>query len=311
MRRVASLFNDVPPMSEALTRETLMAELKAAPERVFQEFDWVPIAAASVAQVHRAITREGEQVAIKLQRRDIDRIFAADIRILVRLAGWADRFGLIGPQSATEAVREFERFTAQELDFRLEGQTADRLRAHAGEHEYAPRIYWELTTRRMLTMEFIEGHRLSDVIAGRETGLDPADLDELARNLALACLQQLFVTGFFHADPHPGNIILLQDRRVCFIDFGIFGELPRSRREALAGYIENVAIGNFDAAYRLFLSDPHPDPGDRPSRLAAGHEQIFRGWMPRFRTRRPPRPSVSSANMWASSWRRFDAIKFA
>lgn len=275
---LAQLFDDVAPMPAEQARRVLEQALGAAPETIFERFDTEPMAAASVAQVHRARTRAGEDIAIKLQRYGIARIFAADMRNLVRLAHVIDRLGVIGAQSAVEAVCEFERFTAQELDFHKEGETAERLRARAGPHEYAPRILWEYTSERVLAMELIRGHRLSDVIAGRAVGLSEDELDSAARNLARACLRQLFETGFFHADPHPGNIFILEKGTICFIDFGIFGELPRSRREALAGYIEDVATGSFASAYRRFQTILTPSPATDYRGLRQDIGRIFRSW---------------------------------
>jgi ubiquinone biosynthesis protein len=275
---LALLFNDVPPMPPALARRTLLAEFGADPDEIFESFEWTPVAAASIAQVHRAKTRSGEAVAVKVQRHGIAALFAADMRNLARLARIADYSGILGVQSAVEAVREFERFTAQELNFLLEGATADRVRSRAGPNEHVPRIFWPLTTERVLTMELVAGHRLSDILAGRSGELPTDRLDAGARNLARACLRQLFVTGFFHADPHPGNIFLLDDGSVCFIDFGIFGQLPRSRREQLASYIEQVAMGNFDSAYRSFLRILNPTPATDHRGLRRDIGRIFRDW---------------------------------
>lgn len=278
-KELAQLFDDVAPVPLLDLRRALEAELGAAPETVFATFDWTPIAAASVAQVHRATLADGRAVAVKVQRPGVAAIFAADMRNLARLAGMIDRLGVVGPQSIREAVGEFERFTARELDFRTEGQTAERLRANAGPNEYAPRIHWAQSTSRVLTMELIVGHRLSDVIAGGAAAAPPSlDLDRAARNLARACLRQLFVTGFFHADPHPGNIFVLDDGTICFVDFGIFGQLSDARRETFAAYIESVAIGDLAAAYRHFMALLIPTAQTDHRRLRSDIEAIFERW---------------------------------
>ena len=278
-RELAQLFDDVAPIAPLALRRALEAEFGAPPETVFATFDWTPIAAASVAQVHRATLADGQAVAVKVQRPGVAAIFAADMRNLARLAGLIDRLGVVGPQSIREAVGEFQRFTARELDFRTEGQTAERLRANAGPSEYAPRIYWTHSTQRVLTMELIVGHRLSDVIAGGATAARAGlDLDQAARNLARACLRQLFVTGFFHADPHPGNIFVLDDGTICFVDFGIFGQLSDARRETFAAYIESVAIGDLAAAYRHFMALLIPTAQTDHRRLRGDIEAIFERW---------------------------------
>jgi ubiquinone biosynthesis protein len=278
---LAQLFDDVAPVPTAALKRALEQEFRAPVERVFRSFEWEPMAAASVAQVHRATLASGQAVAVKVQRPGVARIFAADMRNLVRLARLVDWLGLLGAQSIRDAVLEFERFTSRELDFMTEGRTAERLRGNAGPHEYAPRIFWEHTTSRVLTMELISGHRLSDLIAAQGDEPPPIelpDLDRAARNLARACLRQLFVTGFFHADPHPGNIFVLDDGSICFVDFGIFGQLSPARRETFAAYIEDVAMGNLASAYRHFMRLLIPTRETDHRRLRADIEAIFRRW---------------------------------
>ncbi|UAL12450.1 ABC1 kinase family protein [Caulobacter segnis] len=278
-QELAQLFDDVAPIPEDQFRRVLETEFGAAPESVFASFDWTPLAAASVAQVHRARLAGGEIVAVKVQRPGVATIFAADMRNLSRLADLVDRMGVVGPQSIRAAVAEFERFTARELDFRTEGRTAERLRANAGPNEYAPRIYWSHSTQRVLTMELIVGHRLSDIIGRGDRPAPPGlDLDLVARNLARACLRQLFVTGFFHADPHPGNIFVRDDGTVCFVDFGIFGQLSDARRETFSAYIESVAIGDLAAAYRHFMRLLIPTDQTDHRRLRTDIEAIFERW---------------------------------
>jgi ubiquinone biosynthesis protein len=276
---LAQLFDDVAPVATPALRQAMEEEFGSPVEQVFGSFDWEPMAAASVAQVHRATLASGEAVAVKVQRPGVARIFGADMRNLVRLARLVDGLGLLGAQSIRDAVLEFERFTSRELDFMTEGRTAERVRENAGPHESAPRIFWDYTTSRVLTMELISGHRLSDLIAAQGVpSPDLPDLDRAAFNLAQACLRQLFVTGFFHADPHPGNIFVLDDGSICFVDFGIFGQLSPARRETFAAYIEDVAMGNLASAYRHFMRLLIPTQETDHRRLRADIEAIFSRW---------------------------------
>jgi ubiquinone biosynthesis protein len=279
---LALLFDRVPPVPAAAIRQTLERELGDPVEDIFRTFDWEPIAAASVAQVHRAAMVDGTDVAVKIQRPGIARIFASDMRNLRRAAVLADRLHALGHQSTYEALHEFERYTSREMDFRTEGRTADRLREHAERYEHVPRVFWAHTTSRVLTMEFVNGHRLSDLIHAASGEPDdasaPVDLDVAIQHLAHASLRQLFVTGFFHADPHPGNIFLMRDGSVTFIDFGIFGELSRERRETIASYIENVALGNAELAYTHFQRLLNPTSQTDHYRLKREVKEIFRRW---------------------------------
>jgi len=288
-RELARLFDAVPPMPLAAVLQTIERELGARPETVFADFDPNPLAAASIAQVHRATLHSGERVAVKVQRPRIVEIFAADIRNLRRLSRVGDFFRILGPQSMTEAVEEFERFTSREMNFLTEANTAEKLRANAGPYEDVPRVYRELTTRSILTMEFVDAPSLSELIHAVESGngngdrpwrdVAPGlDLNRAIHNLATASLRQLFITGFFHADPHPGNILIREDSTVVFVDFGIFGQLSRGRREIFALYIENLAMGNIDQSYRYFVHLLEPTAETDFQQLRRDIHTIMRGW---------------------------------
>jgi ubiquinone biosynthesis protein len=209
------LFDSVPPMPAAAVRKALETEFLAPIEVVFRTFEWTPIAAASIAQVHHATTHDGDEVAVKVRRVDAATLFAADVRILQKVALLLDWFGAVAPHSLDQVLAEFARFTNREMDFLIEGNTAEEVRRNAGPSERVPKIYWNLTRRSVLTMEFIQGRRLSDVLTMIEGHQCPGasaapdrDIARGIRNLAYACLRQLFVTGLFLADPHPGNIFL-------------------------------------------------------------------------------------------------------
>jgi ubiquinone biosynthesis protein len=286
-RELARLFDAVPPMPRQVVLETIERELGAPASTLFASFEFEPLAAASIAQVHRAVLHDGRQVAVKVQRPRISEIFAADIRNLRRLAHLGDALRILGPQSMVEAVEEFERFTSREMNFLTEANTAEKLRANAGPFEEVPFIHRSLTTQRVLTMEFIDAPSLSEIIHALENGgsgrpwseaAPRLDLDQAIRNLARASLRQLFVTGFFHADPHPGNILIREDSTVVFVDFGIFGQLSSDRREIFASYIENLAMGNVEQSYRYFVRLLEPTAETDIVQLSRDVHAIMRGW---------------------------------
>ncbi|MEW6729939.1 MAG: AarF/UbiB family protein [Acidobacteriota bacterium] len=260
-QELSRLYESVSALTFPEVKAVLEIELQRPLAQNFSFFDPKPVAAASVAQVHEARTHSNERVAVKIQRPGLGPIFAADIRNLRRIASLSDRLSLLGTLSMREVVEEFAKWTSRELDFLIEGHTADRLRQNASPHEVVPFVYWELTTSKVLTMEFIDGLSLAQVISlenqGREdevlARLPNLVLIETGHNMAHAALHQLFVCGFFHGDPHPGNVIILDHNNVAFVDFGIFGELTEYQREILAGYIEFVAVGNLNEALRYFL----------------------------------------------------------
>ena len=256
---LAKLFEQATPVPFEQIRKVVEADLGRALDEAFAEFHREPVATASVAQVHEAYTRTGRHVAVKVQRPGVDRQFRADMRNLGRLAAIIDTVSS-GTVSMREVVGEFAKWTGSELDFTLEGRTADSLRRDCPPFGTVPLIYWELTGPRVLTMEFIEGISLARMFELIESGDEAElarmypelDLNEAAENLIYIVMNQLFVTGFFHGDPHPGNIFVRGDNTVVLLDCGIFGELRDRQREHLAAHIENLALGNIDAAFYYY-----------------------------------------------------------
>jgi ubiquinone biosynthesis protein len=259
---LSRLFEQVTPMRSDDVRSIIESESGNSLENLFREFRWQPLASASVAQVHEAVTVEGDRVAVKVQRKDLEVYFGADMRNIRHLAVIVDALGLIGALNLAEVAREFEHYTMRELDFVAEGSAADRFRKQAVSGELVPRVFWALTTHRMLTMEFIEGISLARVKtlvdSGRSDALESLlpgiDLREAMRNLTAASLHQLLISGFFHADLHPGNVLLCPNNRVALLDCGIFGSVSVQKREQLANHLEQVALGNIDESFRHYAS---------------------------------------------------------
>lgn len=308
------LFEGVPPLTLAEVAAIIEAELGQPLAEAYPYFESDPIAAASVAQVHRARISTGAKVAVKIQRPGLEPIFRSDMRNLQRLGAVADFFHLLGLISIQELVLEFDRWTSRELDFRLEGQTADTIRRNAVPNEIIPYVYWHLTTARVLTMEFMEGvslAKIADLIDAGKTDelrrqLPRLSVPEVGRNIAIATLNQLFVTGVFHGDPHPGNVLIRDDNAVAFVDFGIFGELGPYERETLASHIENVALGNIEESYyyysKLVFSSPDADL-EGFARQAKG---VLRQWYNASQNESAP---VEDKHLGKYSAEMFDAVR--
>lgn len=245
------LQDRAPAVPYGQVREQLVADLGAPPEEVFAEFDPEPLAAASIAQVYRARTHEGEEAVLKVRRPGIRPIVEADLRLMARIAqvleSESPELRAFRPQ---QVVRRFARTLRNELDFVAECRNASRIAASfegwrddeaadasdtdpASESEpvvVIPRVYWQWCTESLCVQERIEG------IAGRKVDeLDAAGLDRrlLARRGARAVLKMILEDGFFHADPHPGNVFYLPGNRIAFIDFGMVGRLNARHREQL------------------------------------------------------------------------------
>jgi ubiquinone biosynthesis protein len=295
-RELGKLFDEVPPFPFERARVVVEEELGANLEALFLEFRERPMAAASVAQVHEAWTRDGRHVAVKIQRPGIVRVFRADIGNLRLLARLADAFHVLGRLSVTEMLDQFARWTLRETDFVLEGRTADRVGEDAAPFELIPEVFWHLTSRRVLTLEFIDGVSLAHLIRiVDERGLDALpqvrpdiDIDLVLHRLAGASLRQIFLQGLFHGDPHPGNILVASGQQVAFVDFGIFGELVKFDRDILTGFVENVALGNIEGALRYYVKQLTVT--DESDMRAFAHEArlVLRQW--HDATRRPDAP---------------------
>jgi ubiquinone biosynthesis protein len=259
-RNLDQLFENVRQIPFQEVRRVVEEELQAPVAELFSQFEPRPIAAASIAQVHEGRTANGDRVAVKIQRPGVAEVLYADLRIMRLIARVADRVQAFGAISLTEIVYQFAMYTERELDFVTEGQTADILRKNAANHEIIPKIFWELTTSRVLTMEFIDGVSLADVVERMRAGdldsifrrLPNLSLERVLHDLAFASLHQLFVTGYFHGDPHPGNILICSDNRVALIDFGISGELRERERLLLRRYLGFLALGDFEESYRNY-----------------------------------------------------------
>jgi len=263
MQELSRLQDDVPPFPYPEVEANLKAALKKPIEQIFASFDEQPLAAASIGQVHQAKMPDGKNVVVKIQRPGIQRTIEVDLEIMMHLAGLMERH-LEGwdIQRPTRIVDEFARTLERELDYTLEAAHLERF-ARQFENEptvYVPKVYREATTSRVLTMERISGVKSSDIDRLEKEGLDRS---EIARQGFILIMKQIFVHGFFHADPHPGNIFVLPDNVICYIDFGMMGRLDLATRERFADLIMSIVHRDereaAKALLRLALSEEGPD----------------------------------------------------
>ena len=245
LTELALLQDSVPPLPPGVAERAIEEAFGRGLKEVFAEFEATPLAAASIAQVHRAVLPSGELVAVKVRRPDIYSLIEADLAVLADLAALADRHITDAALYNLPAlVEEFARTIRREQDLAREGRLITRVAGQFDGDDTVrfPRIYWPLTTPAVLTMEFLDGVKVSAVGTPSAPHLDPR---VVARRGADAVLTQVLVHGLFHADPHPGNILVLPGNVVAFIDFGIIGRVNRQMRRHLADTI--LAVGQHNA----------------------------------------------------------------
>jgi ubiquinone biosynthesis protein len=228
------LHSHVPPVPMEALRAQMREDLGGEPEDVFAYFDNQPLAAASIAQVHRARLKDGTEVVVKVRRPGIRELIEVDLRLLGRLAALAEaELPALKPYRPRQMVREFTKSLRRELDLSGECRYAERIAANMARLPFIiiPRVYWAHTSERINVQDFVDG------VAGDqlETLTPEAGFDRtlLAQRGSQAILKMIVEDGFFHADPHPGNVFYLSGNRVAFIDFGMVGHLNARRREEL------------------------------------------------------------------------------
>ncbi len=237
---------DVQADPPEVVRATVEAELGRPPDELFAEFDSAAMASASIGQVHRARLHSGEEVVVKVQHADVVRKVDADLDILAGLAQLAERIPEFQNYRPGAIAAEFQRAMRRELDFGREERNMQQF-AHDFQHDrtvHIPQTYPELCTSRVLTMELIEGVKLSET---QRLATEGIDLEEVARRGASLFMEMIFSHGFYHADPHPGNLLLMEGNVIGLLDFGMVGRIDEQLQEDVADML--VAIGNRDAEH--------------------------------------------------------------
>ena len=244
LTELAELQDRLPPFSSRIAREVIREELGAPADEVFAELSEAPVAAASLGQVYRGRLHSGEEVAVKVQRPGIGDSIAVDMFLLRRIMKAVDRTltpALGISQPLVPLVDEFADKLFKEMDYCAEGRNCEKFASlyctGALPRVGTPGIYWEQTSRRVLTMEWIDGVKLTDEAGMRRLGLDVVDFVDVG----IECtLRQLLEAGYFHADPHPGNLLATKSGKLVYLDFGMMSEAPQAARYALIAHVVHL-----------------------------------------------------------------------
>ena len=264
---LSKLQDQVGPFPFVQAQNIVEQELGKPLSETFTSFEEKPIASASLAQVHRASLSNGSTVAVKVQRPGIKSVIEADMNILKTLADLAVRhIPESRPYDPQGLVEELAKTTRQELDFVNEGQNIEIFRTNFAElpEVRIPKVFWPLTTPLVLTTEFIQGIKISELSQLKARGLD---LKLIAQRGAEIVCKQVFDYGFFHADPHPGNILILDNNIIAPLDFGMVGTLSESQMEELSDILSAFVEGNVQRIVRVFLESEIVDENANLRRL--------------------------------------------
>jgi len=300
------LFNQVAPFPYAEVKGIIRSEFGRDVPDVYSRFDPEPFAAASIGQVHRATLPSGESVAVKVQRPGIQDRVETDLRLMYRLAFLPDLIRLFGGTRTRTVIDEFASWLDDELDYVTEAMNAYTIRENArfDPIEYNPRVWLEYSRERVLTLEYIEGTPVSDILTDirrdrgecvaqlREQG---CDLDQVAANIVWNFLNQVYVIGVFHADLHPANLLVLPGNRIAYVDFGITGRLPANVRQSLALFARRLLRGDVDGAMveltRWVTPSTRTVQGDAVDELKA----LAEGFLFELRATRQSRQALAAA----------------
>ena len=253
-KELEKLQDKVPEFPFSDVKSIIEKDLGKNIEKLFLHFEKKPIASASISQVHKAVLKTGDKVAVKVQRPDVKHLMETDIEIMFYFANLIEKhFEKLKRFRPVKIVREFKEWTERELDFRLESRNAKRFYQNfkGSKTVYIPKVYDELLSERVLTLEFIEGVELHQI---NEIKKRKIDFNQIVKNGFNAIMTQVFIHGIFHADPHPGNIIIMKDNKIAFVDFGIVGYFDERLKNRCIDLLYGIIEQNEELIMDTFVS---------------------------------------------------------
>ncbi|HEV3470620.1 MAG TPA: AarF/ABC1/UbiB kinase family protein [Pyrinomonadaceae bacterium] len=279
IKELTTLQDQVPPFPTPEAFARVEQELGRTVKEAYAEIDSEPIASASLGQVYRARLHTGEEVAVKVQRPNLRETVGFDIAVLRRVVRSLSRFPEFSRNADWEGMLgEFRETIFEEMDYAREGRNAERFRHNfrAWRAVHVPRIHWTHTTRRVITMEFIRGTKVTDVEALRARRVSPVKVNRL---LVRTYLKQLLEDGFFHADPHPGNLLVMDTGHLAFFDFGMVGRIPPRLQAQMIDAFFHVVGRDIEGLAQDLIDLDFLKPGVDPERVRPVVEGLFRHYL--------------------------------
>jgi predicted unusual protein kinase regulating ubiquinone biosynthesis (AarF/ABC1/UbiB family) len=274
LEELTKLQDQIPPFDNAIAYRFIEEELGARPEELFEELSERPIAAASLGQVYKGKLKTGETVAVKVQRPGLTQTITQDLYILRGLAKWVMKRFPVVRSDLVGILDEFATRIFEEMDYNHEGRNAERFASLYGyiQEIYIPKIYWDYTGRRVLTMEWIEGTKLTEIEAIEAQGIDATAIIEVGVQCSL---RQLLEYGFFHADPHPGNLLAMRDGRLAYLDFGMMSQMEPYQRYGLIEAIVHLVNRDFESLASDYVKLEFLDPDVDLTPIIPAFAQVF------------------------------------
>ncbi len=293
---LSKLQDQAHGFSPAIARRMLEEGLGSPIAEVFDPFIETPFAAASISQVHRAyLTSEQVWVAVKIRKPDAQEIFSKDMAVIRRVVRWIERFSIKPHMRWQDMVWEIEQLMTEELDYRYEATNMRRMRKILRPHQvYAPKVFFRYSTSGILVMEFVHGVLMTEYLTMfhndpdrlqawiKQNKIDP---DRVGRRLLASNMRQMFEANLFHGDLHPGNIVLLRNNRIAFIDFGSIGFSDPDFLGKYMIYLEAVTQQEFGKVFDLFLLFPDNVPAIDMARLKEGFMRTLQSWYEKARVK--------------------------
>ena len=275
LAELIKLQDQLPPFSKKIASLTIEQELGRTPEEIYSYLSPEPVAAASLGQVYQARLHSGDEVAVKVQRPNLVPIITCDLFLMRWAAGWSAPFLPLNlGHDLTQIVDEFGVKLFEEIDYLNEGRNAEKFADNFRNDPKikVPKIYWPYCSKRVLTLEWIDGFKLTDTARVRQANLNPDDLVEIGVSSGL---QQLLEFGFFHADPHPGNLFAMPDGRMTYIDFGMMDQLEQETKETLVDAVVHLVNQDYPKVAQDFIQLGFLAPGTDIESIAPALEAVL------------------------------------